>query len=125
MAELTELHKGSFTDYDGNTIVVTFYHSVDINAYPESLWIDASGGTKELTIWSKDGEAKLGDPQEDWWNYRQKSAERIPGTRWHKYTYYIDVDENPTTPRSTEMNIFNDDGAAAAMTVTLKQGGQA
>jgi len=125
MAELTELHKGSFTDYDGNTIIVTFYHSVDINAYPESLWIDASGGTLELSIWSKDGEASLGDPQEDWWNYRQKNVERIPGTRWHKYTYYIDVDENPATPRSTELNIFNDDGAAAAMTVTLKQGGQA
>lgn len=125
MAERTLLYQGSFNDKEGNIIRVSFYKRVDINAYPEHLVIDASGGTLSLEVWSKDGEAGLADPQAEWYNWRQVGAERIPGTRWHKYFYEIDVDENPGTSRSTEISVFNDDGEIAHMTVSLRQSGQA
>ena len=124
MADRTLLHQGSFNDRDGNIIKVSFYHRVDINAYPESLHIGPDGGTLNLVIWSRDGDAALGDPSVDWWNYHQVKAEKILGTHWYRYYYEITVDANTGDERTTEIRVYNDDGEVARMVVPLIQDGQ-
>jgi hypothetical protein len=128
MAQENLLHSGEFADHDGNLIKVSFYQRIDMNAYPRSLWIDASGGTLEFEIWSRDGSVALGDPYEEWWNYVQTKAEPIPGSKWYKYYYNIIVDENPGTSREDTLRVYFDDGpyiGQAFLEVPLKQQGQA
>lgn len=96
MAVSTKLHSGSFVDYDGNEITISFYKKTDINALPSTLSYSDAGGTRTLTIWSTDGDAYIADPQVDWWNYSQTGAEPLPGSDFYKYTYMITVQPNST-----------------------------
>ena len=125
MADLQLLHSGIFNDYDGNIIKVSFYKKTDINAYPTPLHFGAGGGSQVLAIWSRDGDACLGDPYEEWWNYRQIRAEKIVGTDWYRYYYYIDVEPNEGySAREANINVYNDAGEMARMVVPLIQDGQ-
>ena len=94
MAFETILHSGSFNDYNGEEIKVTFYRRVDLNASPTSLTYYKSGGAQILSIWSRAGDAELFDPPADWIWHRQVKAEEYGD--YHKYTYEITCDPNNT-----------------------------
>lgn len=94
MAFETILHSGSFNDYNGDEIKVTFYRRVDLNASPTSLTFYVDGGTGTLSIWSRVGDAELFDPTAEWLNYRQLRSEKLVGCDYYKYTYEITCDPN-------------------------------
>lgn len=98
MAVESLLHSGSFLDKDGNKITVSFYSRVDINVIPESGYsgLPRSGALVSITIWSRDGDAKMWDPPCDWITYRQTKAESLPGSEYYKYTYRLTIDFNNT-----------------------------
>ena len=94
MAFETILHSGSFNDYNGNEIVVTFYRRVDLNASPTSMTFASDGGTVTMSIWSRVGDAELFDPTAEWLNYRQLRAEKLVGCDYYKYIYEITCEPN-------------------------------
>lgn len=94
MAVETILHSGSFNDYDGNLIKVTFYRRIDLNASPTSMTFYSDGGTVNLSIWSRVGDAELFDPPASWLDWRQVSSEKLVGCDYYKYTYEITCDPN-------------------------------
>lgn len=96
MAVETLLHSGSFTNYGGDDIIVTFHKRYDINAYPTSINMPSLGGTTLLAVWSRKGEAEIGDNFPDWMSWSHYKAEDIPGTEYHKYTYRITCSANNT-----------------------------
>lgn len=129
MAYENLLHSGEFVTHQGDIIEVSFYERVDLNAVPNSLWIDADGGTLSISIWSRDGDANLnnGDFPDDWGNIRQVGSERILGTTNYKYYYEIDIDPNPGVTRQVELNVFLETGPYAGIAhiyVPLIQEGQ-
>lgn len=94
MAFETILHSGSFNDYNGDEIKVTFYRRVDLNASPTSLTFYVDGGTGTLSIWSRVGDAELFDPTVNWLNWRQIRSEKLVGCDYYKYTYEITCEAN-------------------------------
>lgn len=118
MAAETILHSGSFYDYEGNEIKVTFYKKIDLNVSPTSLTFPAGGGSMSVSIWSRTGSAVLSDPP-SWLNYVQTRVDPIPGTNWYKYTYSIVCDPNTTgSPRSYTWDVYIEDGEGAGIAHT-------
>lgn len=110
MSVQTTLHSGSFLDKEGNEIKITFSRNTVLNAEPSSFTLYSSGGTVELSIWSRTGEAILYDPIY-WVNYSQNSVENIPGCIYHKYNYNLVVDENLSgETRETDLRVGIEDG---------------
>ena len=99
------LHSGEFVDYDGNIVTIEFFKKVDLNTNPSSLTFSDAGGFKSLTIWSRDGDAELYDPQVDWLSYQQIHSEPVVGTDYYKYTYKIICDSNSGDERSSVLHI--------------------
>lgn len=113
MAAETILHSGSFYDYEGNEIKVTFYKKIDLNVSPTSLTFPAGGGSMSVSIWSRTGSAVLSDAP-SWLNYVQTRVDPIPGTNWYKYTYSIECDPNSQTSERTYIwNVYIEDGEGA------------
>ena len=101
MAVETILHSGSFNDYNGDEIKVTFFRRVDLNASPTSLTFYVDGGTGTLSIWSRVGDAELFDPTVGWLNWRQIGSEKLVGSDYYKYTYEITCDPNNSGDKRT------------------------
>jgi hypothetical protein len=111
MAVETLIHSGEFLTYEGKTINVSFYRRTPLNAEPESLTFAAGGGTKQLTIWSRSGDAVLFDPQCNWLNWVQTGGELIVGSKYYKYTYNIECDENLVgSIRETDLRVGIESG---------------
>ena len=111
MAVETTLHSGGFTAYDDKIINVTFFRRTPLNAEPQSMVFWGEGGTRQLKIWSRTGDAVLYDPQCDWINFTQTSAEPIVGSKYYKYTYNIICDQNNTGDvRETDLRVGIDNG---------------
>lgn len=122
MAVESLLHSGSFVDYDGNEITISFYKKTDINAIPTVMSFSDLGGSKTLTIWSTDGDAYIGDPLVDWWNYTQIGAEPLPGSDFYKYTYRIQVQPNHTpNPRVDSIHIHLEGIGGVRLDVNISQ----
>ena len=122
MACETILHSGSFNDYNGEEIKVTFYRRVDLNASPTSLTFYVDGGTRTLSIWSRVGDAILFDPTVDWLNYRKISSEKLVGCDYYKYTYEITCDANTSgDDRTSELNIGIEGMGGVRITVPVIQ----
>lgn len=122
MAFETILHSGSFNDYNGDEIKVTFYRRVDLNASPTSLTFYVDGGTGTLSIWSRVGDAELFDPTVDWLNYRQLRAEKLVGCDYYKYTYEITCEVNDSgEDRTGEFNIGIEGMGGVIITVPVIQ----
>ena len=101
MATRTLLHSGEFTDYNGNKVTVEFYKVYNLYVVPRTIKFGSDGGTQLVTVWSNKGNAYLGDPMVLWLNYRQVSAERLPGSEQFKYTFEITCEPNTTGARRT------------------------
>ena len=111
MSVQTTLHSGSFLDKEGNEIRITFSRNTVLNAQPSSFTLYSYGGTVEMSIWSRTGEANLEDPQCNWVTFDQIGAEDIPGCIYHKYNYSITVAENQTGgTRETDLRVDIEDG---------------
>ena len=122
MAFETILHSGSFNDYNGEEIKVTFYRRVDLNASPTSLTFYVDGGTSTLSIWSRVGDAILFDPTVDWLSYRKISSEKLVGCDYYKYTYEITCDANTSgNDRTSELNIGIEGMGGVKITVPVIQ----
>ena len=122
MAFETILHSGSFNDYNGEEIKVTFYRRVDLNATPSSLTFYVDGGTRTLSIWSRVGDAILFDPTVDWLNYSKISSEKLVGCDYYKYTYEITCDANTSgNDRTSELNIGIEGMGGVKITVPVIQ----
>lgn len=122
MAFETILHSGSFNDYNGEEIKVTFYRRVDLNATPSSLTFYVDGGTRTLSIWSRVGDAILFDPTVDWLSYRKISSEKLVGCDYYKYTYEITCDANTSgNDRTSELNIGIEGMGGVKITVPVIQ----
>ena len=122
MAFETILHSGSFNDYNGEEIKVTFYRRVDLNASPTSLTFYVDGGTRTLSIWSRVGDAILFDPTVDWLNYMKISSEKLVGCDYYKYTYEITCDANTSgDDRTSELNIGIEGMGGVKITVPVIQ----
>ena len=122
MAFETILHSGSFNDYNGEEIKVTFYRRVDLNASPTSLTFYVDGGTRTLSIWSRVGDAILFDPTVDWLSYRKISSEKLVGCDYYKYTYEITCDANTSgNDRTSELNIGIEGMGGVKITVPVIQ----
>lgn len=122
MAFETILHSGSFNDYNGEEIKVTFYRRVDLNASPKSLTFYVDGGTSTLKIWSRVGDAILFDPTVDWLNYRKISSEKLVGCDYYKYTYEITCAANTSgNDRTSEFNIGIEGMGGVKITVPVIQ----
>ena len=122
MAFETILHSGSFNDYNGEEIKVTFYRRVDLNATPSSLTFYVDGGTRTLSIWSRVGDAILFDPTVDWLGYRKISSEKLVGCDYYKYTYEITCDANTSgNDRTSELNIGIEGMGGVKITVPVIQ----
>ena len=122
MAFETILHSGSFNDYNGEEIKVTFYRRVDLNASPTSLTFYVDGGTRTLSIWSRVGDAILFDTTVDWLNYRKISSEKLVGCDYYKYTYEITCDANTSgNDRTSELNIGIEGMGGVKITVPVIQ----
>lgn len=122
MAYTTLLHSGEFVDYNGNTITVEFFKKIDLNANPTSLSFPYIASDRYLTIWSRDGDAKLYDPLVDWCNYRQMRAVQLPGSDYYKYTYRISCTRNNTDEeRSTTLHIGIEGMGGVIIDVPLTQ----
>ena len=124
MATETVLHSGCFNDYDGNIIEVTFYSKTDLNASPSSLHFKANGETLQLTIWSRDGDAYLGDNFPEWLTYSQVSSEPLVGSPFYRYTYNITADENPGTKRDYTITVCIEGIGFINIEVPVTQAGQ-
>lgn len=98
MAVESLLHSGSFLDKDGNKITVSFYNRIDLNVIPESGYsgLPRTGTMVDISIWSRDGDAKMWDPPCDWITYIQTNAESLPGSEYYKYTYRLTIASNNT-----------------------------
>lgn len=126
MAVETLLHSGQFTDYDGNTIKVEIFKKVDFNVMPASLSFGVVGASSTLSIWSRDGDAELYDPQVDWLSWSQIKAEKLPGSDYYKYTYRITVTANNTgSSRSTNLGAGLETGTVVGrmMNIPVTQNG--
>lgn len=122
MAFETILHSGSFNDYNGEEIKVTFYRRVDLNASPTSLTFYVDGGTRTLSIWSRVGDAILFDPTVDWLNYRKIGSEKLVGCDYYKYTYEITCNANTSgDDRTSELNIGIEGMGGVKITVPVIQ----
>ena len=122
MAFETILHSGSFNDYNGEEIKVTFYRRVDLNATPSSLTFYVDGGTRTLSIWSRVGDAILFDPTVDWISYRKISSEKLVGCDYYKYTYEITCNANTSgNDRTGELNIGIEGMGGVKITVPVIQ----
>ena len=122
MAFETILHSGSFNDYNGEEIKVTFYRRVDLNASPTSLTFYVNGGTSTLSIWSRVGDAILFDPTVDWLNYRKIRSEKLVGCDYYKYTYEITCNANTSgNDRTSEFNIGIEGMGGVKITVPVIQ----
>ncbi len=122
MAFETILHSGSFNDYNGDEIKVTFYRRIDLNVSPESLAFEHEGQTRQLTIWSRVGDAKLFDPTVDWLNWRQIRAEKLVGSDYYKYVYEITCEENTSgEDRTGELHIGIEGMGGVIITVPVIQ----
>ena len=122
MAFETILHSGSFNDYNGEEIKVTFYRRVDLNASPTSLTFYVDGGTRTLSIWSRVGDATLFDPTVDWLSYRKISSEKLIGCEYYKYTYEITCDANTSgNDRTSELSIGIEGMGGVKITVPVIQ----
>lgn len=111
MGVQTILHSGSFLDKEGNEIKITFSRNTVLNAEPSSFTLYSPGGTVELSIWSRTGEARLQDPPVNWIGFNLNSVENLPGCIYHKYNYNLIVDENLTGEnRETDLRVFIEDG---------------
>lgn len=123
MAFETILHSGSFNDYNGDEIKVTFYRRVDLNASPTSLTFYVDGGTGTLSIWSRVGDAELGDPQVDWLHWGPATnREKLVGCDYYKYTYEITCDPNNSgEDRTTELSVDIEGMGGVIITVPVIQ----
>ena len=122
MAFETILHSGSFNDYNGEEIKVTFYRRVDLNANPTSLTFYVNSETRTLSIWSRVGDAILFDPTVDWLSYRKISSEKLVGCDYYKYTYEITCDANTSgNDRTSELNIGIEGMGGVKITVPVIQ----
>ena len=122
MAFETILHSGSFNDYNGEEIKVTFYRRVDLNANPTSLTFYVNSETRTLSIWSRVGDATLFDPTVDWLSYRKISSEKLVGCDYYKYTYEITCDANTSgNDRTSELNIGIEGMGGVKITVPVIQ----
>lgn len=122
MAFETILHSGSFNDYNGEEIKVTFYRRVDLNTSPKSLTFYVNGGTSTLSIWSRVGDATLFDPTVDWLNYRKISSEKLVGCDYYKYTYEITCNANTSgNDRTSEFNIGIEGMGGVKITIPVIQ----
>ena len=122
MAFETILHSGSFNDYNGEEIKVTFYRRVDLNASPTSLTFYVNSETRTLSIWSRVGDAILFDPTVDWLSYRKISSEKLVGCDYYKYTYEITCDANTSgDDRTSELNIGIEGMGGVKITVPVIQ----
>lgn len=122
MAFETILHSGSFNDYNGEEIKVTFYRRVDLNASPTSLTFYVNSETRTLSIWSRVGDAILFDPTVDWLSYRKISSEKLVGCDYYKYTYEITCDANTSgNDRTSELNIGIEGMGGVKITVPVIQ----
>lgn len=124
MAYTSLLHSGEFVDYDGNIITIEFFKRTDINASPASLSYSDAGGFRTLTIWSRDGDAYIADPQVDWWNYQQTKAEPLPGSDYYKYTYRISCNSNSSgEDRETVIHVHLEGVGGVHIDVPIYQAG--
>ena len=122
MAFETILHSGSFNDYNGEEIKVTFYRRVDLNANPTSLTFYVNSETRTLSIWSRVGDAILFDPTVDWLSYRKISSEKLVGCDYYKYTYEITCAANTSgNDRTSELNIGIEGMGGVKITVPVIQ----
>lgn len=122
MAFETILHSGSFNDYNGEEIKVTFYRRVDLNASPTSLTFYVNSETRTLSIWSRVGDAILFDPTVDWLSYRKISSEKLVGCDYYKYTYEITCSANTSgNDRTSELNIGIEGMGGVKITVPVIQ----
>lgn len=122
MAFETILHSGSFNDYNGEEIKVTFYRRVDLNASPTSLTFYVNSETRTLSIWSRVGDAILFDPTVDWLSYRKISSEKLVGCDYYKYTYEITCNANTSgNDRTSELNIGIEGMGGVKITVPVIQ----
>lgn len=111
MAVETILHSGSFNDYNGEEINVTFFRRTPLNAVPKSIVFYRDGGTGRLKIWSRTGSADLSDPPCNWLNCNQVNAEPIVGSKYYKYTYEVICDYNNTgEKRECDLSVYIEDG---------------
>lgn len=121
MAVETILHSGSFNDYDGNEIKVTFYRRVDLNVRPSQIEFPVSGGEAYVTVWSNTGSACISDPAVSWLDYRQVGSEPIEGTNWYKYTYLITCDPasgGGSGRKTYTWNVYIEDGVGTGVVST-------
>lgn len=60
------LHSGQFTDYDGNTIKITFYQEKHLWVSRTSITAPYTGGEYDVEVWSDAGDAVIYDSTYDW-----------------------------------------------------------
>ena len=77
------LHSGSFLDYDGNTITVTFYTQTHLWVSNTSIWCPYTGGDYEVEVWSDSGSAEIAPSQYSWITLSE------PKTYTNKYGYVV------------------------------------
>lgn len=117
MAVDSILHSGSFSDYDGNEIKVTFYKWVDLNVVPDSLSFGVGAASTFVKAWSKTGSAVIDDSAVDWLTVRYIRGTPIPGSNEYIYTYSIMVQANNSgAPRRTTLTVYIEDGEGAGTT---------
>ena len=117
MAVDSILHSGSFADYDGNEIKVTFYKWVDLNAVPDSISFGVVTASKLVKVWSRTGTAVIDDSEVDWLTVRYIRGTPMPGSNEYIYTYSIMVQANDSgAPRRTSLTVYIEDGEGAGTT---------
>ena len=85
------LHSGQFTDYDGNTIKVSFYKEYHLWVSTTSITAPYTGGEYDIEIWSDVGDAWISDSGYDWISdpIFKGSYRNADGHTVYKYTIQI------------------------------------
>lgn len=118
-----KIHSGSFLDHNDNSITVSFYKRIDLNADPTSFYVDYSVSSYLLVVWSREGEAYvkaypywLASCTEIW-------VGDLPGTNYHKHYYIITTEINSgSTIRESFIKVGIQGVSWAEIEVPIRQG---
>lgn len=114
------LHSGSFETTDGKNCSVWFYKENEvISHYPTVLRLPYYGETKQVTIWSRQGNVKiytessdLPNPTADWVTVTQASATKMPNSDYYSYVFDVTCEFNSGTNRETLLYYILDNGSS-------------